>query len=520
MLIVRVLSAFAKPALAGSVLTAGAVGGFFAFNHFDGNSHDRIRGVQGDGPRLVVSAFADSHDNIIAVDPDNVSDRTTIARSTTRPGYGIFATLAPDGHALAYTALPPDTAKPTPDAPAQAAIVDDRRQDDAARRRRRPADRARLGARRRSRSSSARTRRRRTAPAPSSCCASARDGSRTTLTTWHTAAIFPIAFAPDGSKLYFATLNAHGSDLYSVAPDGSGETKVAHLSDEITRDWTLSPDGAQLAYSVAVSGNTPRLVTQTLTSHRRGVRRDARRARRSAQFNPAWKADGELTVGAVKPQGGGDAVTRAAARRHVEAHAEQRTRWTCRSPGRPTATSWRCAPCRARRRSTPAQRTSTWSMRTAPGSACRIAPMCWLWGGCDEARCVHPASARSSARSVAFAAGAPAGARAPAPAPSRPRRRRTRRRRTAASTCRRWTSPATTCSSPATLLLAAQHADRHAHEPHDDHIALRPADAAEGDQLDRKRHDAGRLRRCRSAPSVRRWSRSTAATASRRSRAA
>ena len=59
-----------------------------------------------------------------------------------------------------------------------------------------------------------------------------RDGSRATLTTWSTASVFPIAFAPDGSKLYFAALNNSGTDLYSIAPDGSAETKIAHLSDD------------------------------------------------------------------------------------------------------------------------------------------------------------------------------------------------------------------------------------------------------------------------------------------------
>jgi Tol biopolymer transport system component len=120
--------------------------------------------------------------------------------------------------------------------------------------------------------------------------------------------VFPIAFAPDGSKLYFATLNAQGSDLYSVSPDGSGETQVAHLSDEITRGWALSPDGAQLAYSVAMSGAQPGAVTKTLDLSTGAASDALPQAGTSAQFNPAWKAPGELTVGAVKPEGGGDTL--------------------------------------------------------------------------------------------------------------------------------------------------------------------------------------------------------------------
>jgi Tol biopolymer transport system component len=307
MLIVRVLSAFAKPALAGSIITASAVGGFFAIDHFRGGPQTAFESVQGHGPRLVISAFANQQDSIVAVNPDDVSDRTTIATIDHAEGYGIFPTLAPDGHALAYTALPPTTPKPAPDAPAQAAIVGDDGTttllaDDVdlliapvwapdgesivVRKNTPEEDSAgtfellRLG----------------------------RDGSRTSLTTWHTAAVFPIAFAPDGSKLYFATLNAQGSDLYSVAPDGSGETEVAHLSDEITRDWALSPDGTRLAYSVATSGNTPGLVTRTLDLASGNSADVIAQDQTSAQLNPAWKADGQLTVGAVKPGGGGDAV--------------------------------------------------------------------------------------------------------------------------------------------------------------------------------------------------------------------
>ena len=71
--------------------------------------------------------------------------------------------------------------------------------------------------------------------------------------------VFPIGFTPDGSKLYFATLNAQGSDVYVVAPDGSNETKIAHLSDEITREWALMLGGGralmlQAAHPLALAG--------------------------------------------------------------------------------------------------------------------------------------------------------------------------------------------------------------------------------------------------------------------------
>ncbi len=304
MLIVRVLAALAKPALVGGVLAASATGVFFLYQHFSGGSGTAFEQERGHGARLVVSEFGDRSDAIVAVDPDDASSRKTIATIDHAPGYGIFATLAPDGSALAYTALPPNTAKPRPDAPSQAVIVD------AGGDTRLLADDVDLViAPVWAPDSSAIVVRKNTSAVDAAgtfeLLLLRRDGTRSTITTWHTAAIFPIAFAPDGSKMYFATLNPQGSDLYSVAPDGSAETEVAHLSDEITRGWTLSPDGARLAYAVALGGDQPGTVTKTLDLAS-GTAADALPGVvTAAQFNPAWRASGELTVGAVRQGGGG-----------------------------------------------------------------------------------------------------------------------------------------------------------------------------------------------------------------------
>ena len=137
-----------------------------------------------------------------------------------------------------------------------------------------------------------------------------RDGSRSTLTTWHSASTFPIAFSPDGSLIYFATLNGDGTDLYSIAPDATGETKIAHLSDEIARDWKLSPDGAKLAYDVATDSGAPTTETLDIAS---GTIIDAVPPDPSldgalhGEFSPAWNGS-ELSVSSLKPSGGGDAL--------------------------------------------------------------------------------------------------------------------------------------------------------------------------------------------------------------------
>jgi Tol biopolymer transport system component len=307
MLIVRVLSVMLKPAIAAGVIAAGAAGGLAAYTQFHDTPATAFQRVQHAGPHLVISEFGEESDTIVAVDPADTTSRTTIAEVAHAKGYGVFASLAPGGGALAYTALPETSAKAAPDAPAVAAIVDadggvTRLADDV----------DLLVAPVWAPDGNSIVVRKNT-PAEDSAgtfelLLLGRDGSRATVTTWHSASVFPIAFAPDGSKLYFATLNAQGSDLYSVAPDGSDETKIAHLADEITRDWSLSPDGTQLAYSVAEAGAAPGLVAKTLDLATGAISDALPEAGAKAQTNPAWKGAHNLTLGAVKAEGGGDAV--------------------------------------------------------------------------------------------------------------------------------------------------------------------------------------------------------------------
>ncbi len=308
MFIVRVLMATARPALVGGVLTAVAAGGYLGFHYARGNSAaSAFQQIQGQGARLVVSEFGEDRDSIVAIDPNDVRARTTIATVDHARGYGIFATLSPDGRAIAYTALPANVEKPTPDTPAQAAVVDVKGKVRVVAR-----DVDLLVAPVWSPDGTSIVVRKSTpeehAAGRFALLRLGLDGSRLTITTWSTAAVFPIAFARDGSRVYFATLNAQGSDLYSVAPGGAAETRLAHLSDQISRDWKLSPDGTKLAYSVAKGGATPHLLTKMLDLAT-GVATDAVvSSAPRAELNPTWNNDNTLTIAAVKPGGGADAV--------------------------------------------------------------------------------------------------------------------------------------------------------------------------------------------------------------------
>jgi len=314
MLLVRVLTAAARPALVAGALGAVAAGGWFAVDRLRGPDVTPFQAVQQAGNRLIISEFGAKADTIVAVNPDDTADRTTIATIDHAQDYGVFPVLSPDGKAIAYTALPANMPKPAPDQPAQAAVVDTNADvtllandiDLLVPPVWTPDSRAIVV--------------RKNTPAADAAgtfelILLGRDGSRSTITTWSTAALFPIAFSPDGAKLYFATLNNTGTDLYSIAPDGTVETRIAQLSDQVARDWKLSPDGTTLAYSVAQPGSQPAVVTRTLDLATGAVADAVAPAgptgqnRARAEYNPAWRADGRLTIAAVKPAGGGDAVS-------------------------------------------------------------------------------------------------------------------------------------------------------------------------------------------------------------------
>ena len=85
MIIVRVLTAIAKPALVGGALTATAAGGWFAFDHSAPRRATAFQQIQRPGQRLLISEFGDDTDTIVAVDPDDVgAPHARSRRSTTR----------------------------------------------------------------------------------------------------------------------------------------------------------------------------------------------------------------------------------------------------------------------------------------------------------------------------------------------------------------------------------------------------------------------------------------------------
>src|SRR5690606_27974379 len=62
--------------------------------------------------------------------------------------------------------------------------------------------------------------------------------------------VFPIGHR--GGELVFARLSTQGTDVYAVQPGGEPEFLV-HASDDIARDWRLSPDGGALSFLAPVT---------------------------------------------------------------------------------------------------------------------------------------------------------------------------------------------------------------------------------------------------------------------------
>ena len=117
MMLVRVITAAVKPALLGAAISAAAGGGYLAYDRFAPHADvSAFQNVQGHGQKLLISEFGDTTDAIVAVDPENVAARTTIATIDHASGYGVFPVLSPDGQAIAYTGLPAGIPKPAPDA--------------------------------------------------------------------------------------------------------------------------------------------------------------------------------------------------------------------------------------------------------------------------------------------------------------------------------------------------------------------------------------------------------------------
>jgi WD40-like Beta Propeller Repeat len=255
--------------------------------------------------RIAYFEFGINADTLWLASASNPGDRASAFVIPHAPEYGAVPSLAPLGSKVAYTALAPETPAPGPDAPADLWLA--------------------------SLSGNVETRlvasgvdllvapvwspdadslvfRRSDASGFSLIEMPAGGGAEDVLVASSAYdALFPVGFTPDGATLYYVALSEQGSRLRAVDVATGQETSIALLSDGLSREWTLSPDGTQLAYLALTQTqdaiNSRAYVVDLATSAIEAVSDLAVSA-----FGPVWDAQGGLTVGTVSRDGEGSLV--------------------------------------------------------------------------------------------------------------------------------------------------------------------------------------------------------------------
>jgi hypothetical protein len=237
-----------------------------------------------DAPRIAYFAFGRTADTLWLADPASPANRTQGLTIAHAPDYGAIPSLSADGSSVAYLVLPPETAAPGPDAPAQlwvASIAGGEPKLLAS-------DASLLIPSVWSADGSVVVYRHSEAEATSLRRVAVTGGPAEEVAA-SANALFPVGFA--GGSLLYAEVSQTGSTLLST-----GGAAPLRLSDGLTRDWSLSPDGTRVAYLEMTLGS------QQMTS--RAFVLDLATGERSAvgpenmdAFNPAWTPDGSLVIG-------------------------------------------------------------------------------------------------------------------------------------------------------------------------------------------------------------------------------
>lgn len=250
--------------------------------------------------QVLVNEFGIEADTLWLAPVDKPSQRKVVATVPHAAHYGIYATLSPDGRHIAYTALSPGLRDAGADSPAEVWVMG----VDGTFPRLLAEDADLLVAPvwapdsaslvfRRSRS------RENAAGAFKLVRVSLAGGESSILSA--DAALFPVGFSADGAQLYYTQLSAAGTELGHVPADGGATSLLAHLGDDFTRDWHISPDGSQLAFLApqeSQAGTVLRAMVMGLDGKPNLRPALAATERPTQEFNPVWHPqDGDLTLG-------------------------------------------------------------------------------------------------------------------------------------------------------------------------------------------------------------------------------
>jgi Tol biopolymer transport system component len=254
-------------------------------------------GAASDGPRIAYFEFGLRQDTLWLTDPLEPKNRDRAFRVPHAPEFGVIPGAAPDGRHLAFTALEPETRAPSAEAPAGLWLADVTSGG--------PPRLLTSGVDLRVRpvwsSDGESVAYRRTAGDGYALALLPANGGRERVLARSSDALFPVA-ARDG-RLYYVALGSGGSTLHAVEIAGGSMSALAQLSDGLTRDWTLSPDGKRLAFlalgldptAVSSQAFVLDLVTGGLTPLT-DASVDA--------FGPVWSESGRLLVGSLDRQSG------------------------------------------------------------------------------------------------------------------------------------------------------------------------------------------------------------------------
>jgi Tol biopolymer transport system component len=250
--------------------------------------------------RIAYFEFGITADTLWAVPTSDPSRRERIFSVPHAREYGVVPSVAPDGRSLVFASLPQSLRAPSPDAPADLWLTSVSK--DARPRLLAAGVDLRVPA---VWSPDAATVvfRRSNADGFALVAVAAEGGAeRTLVETRGATALFPVAFAPDGSRLYFVNLRESGSTLASVEAVGGTPVELAVLSEGLTRDWSLSPDGNRLAFlamNLSPDAITSRALVLDLESRALEPVTDAE----VNAFGPVWSSDGALVVGTLAANG-------------------------------------------------------------------------------------------------------------------------------------------------------------------------------------------------------------------------
>jgi Tol biopolymer transport system component len=249
--------------------------------------------------------FGASADTLWLTSASDPSSREPVFTAPHALEYGVIPSISPYGTDVVYAALPPSTASPGPDSPAELWYA--------------PLN---AGAEPRLVASSIdllvapvwspdakRVVYRRSDATSFTLVEMPFDGGaeRLLIMTSSDDALFPVGFSQDGATLYYVDLSSAGSQLLAFDNLSSSITPVTRLSDGLTRDWVLSPDGSLLAFLALdytpEAINSRAYVLDLATTDIEPIS-DAR----GTAFGPVWDENGALIVGTLSPDGEGSFV--------------------------------------------------------------------------------------------------------------------------------------------------------------------------------------------------------------------